>query len=82
MTGNEGQPAMVWRRHDDDCIRSEDSTYWISRAPVPSRGLVYTAAYRPQDLKRDGVHLGCHASGDAAKAACAAHAAGQLEAIA
>lgn len=63
---------IPWRRHDDDCIRSEDSTYWISRARVGG-AMVYTAAYRPQDLKRDGVHLGCHDSGAAAKQACERH---------
>jgi len=74
--------VITWRKHDEHCIRSEDACYWISRADVPGRGMVYTAAWRPQDAKRDGVHLGCHASGDAAKAACERHAAGQREAAA
>ncbi len=79
MTGTERNqpgatgPAISWRRHTDDTIRSVDSTYWISRAPVPNRGMVYTAAFRPQDTKRDGVHLGCHLDAAAAKAACEQH---------
>jgi hypothetical protein len=73
--------VITWRRHDDDCIRSEDACYWISRAPVMGR-MVYTAAWRPQDLKRDGVHLGCHDSGTAAKEACARHAEGSARAVA
>lgn len=74
--GNEGKPGITWRRHDEHCIRSEDSTYWISRAPVPGRGMVYTAAWRPQDAKLDGVHLGCHLDPAEAKAACQTHAEG------
>ena len=76
MTGTDGNPrgpGLTWRRDDADRIRSEDATYWVTRAPVPGRGMVYTAAYRPQDLKRDGVHLGCHDSGAAAKQACERH---------
>ena len=72
---------ITWRRHDEHCIRSEDSAYWISRAPVMGR-TVYTAAYRPQDDRRDGVHLGCHLEAAEAKAACERHAAGQREAAA
>lgn len=63
---------ISWRRHDDDCIRSEDACYWISRAPVMGR-MVYTAAYRPQDVRLDGVHLGCHMDPAEAKAACERH---------
>ena len=81
MTRTDQNPGIVWRRHDEHCIRSEDSTYWISRAPVMGR-MVYTAAWRPQNDRADGLHLGCHPDADRAKAACAAHAAGQLEAIA
>lgn len=72
---------ITWRRHDEHCIRSADACYWISRAPVMGR-MVYTAAWRPQNDRADGLHLGCHPDADRAKAACAAHAAGQLEAIA
>lgn len=72
MSGREGKAGIAWRRHDEHCIRSADACYWISRAPVMGR-MVYTAAWRPQDLKRDGVHLGCHDSGAAAKQACERH---------
>ncbi len=64
---------IPWRRHDDDCIRSEDAAYWISRAPVMDR-MVYTAAYRPQNDRADGLHLGCHMDPAEAKAACERHA--------
>ena len=81
MTGREGKSGIAWRRHDEHCIRSEDACYWISRAPIDGR-YVYTAAWRPQDDRADGLHLGCHPDADRAKAACCAHAAGQREAIA
>lgn len=81
MRTDQNAAAITWRRHDEHCIRSEDACYWISRAPVMGR-MVYTAAWRPQNDRADGLHLGCHPDADRAKAACAAHAAGQLEAIA
>lgn len=65
---------IVWRRDHEDRIRSEDSTYWITRAPV-TRAPVYTAAYRPQDAKVMATHLGCHDDAAAAKQACETHAA-------
>lgn len=83
MTRTDPNPAMVWRRHDDDCIRSEDSTYWVSRARSDRwpGGYVYTAAWRPQDAKRDGEHLGCYGSADEAKSACEAHRDGRGAAV-
>lgn len=82
MNASERSP-LPWRRHDDDCIRSEDSTYWVSRARSDRwpGGYVYTAAWRPQDAKRDGEHLGCYGSADEAKSACEAHRDGRGAAI-
>jgi hypothetical protein len=65
--------VIAWRKVDNDRIRSDDSTYWVTRAPVMGR-MVYTAAWRPQDVKQMGKHLGCHDSGTAAKQACEEHA--------
>lgn len=81
MTSTDPTRAITWRRHDEHCIRSADAAYWISRAPIDGR-YVYTAAWRPQDGRHDGVHLGCHDSGTAAKEACARHAEGSARAVA
>lgn len=65
--------SIRWVKVDADRIRSDCWCYWVTRAPM-ARGMVYTAAWRPQDAKAMGVHLGCHDSGAAAKQACEEHA--------
>lgn len=68
--------SIIWRKVDGDRIRSDCGCYWVVRDPSSrwASGYVYTAAWRPQDAKAMGDHLGCHDSGAAAKAACEEHA--------
>lgn len=68
--------SIRWAKVDSDRIRSDCWCYWVTRAPSSlwASGMVYTAAWRPQDAKQQGEHLGCHDSGAAAKQACEEHA--------
>lgn len=67
---------IAWRRVDDDSIRSEDSAYWVTRAPT-ERGPVYTAAHQEQAGR--ATHLGCYDEAAAAKNACEQHAQGETQ---
>lgn len=62
-----------WRKVDDDRIRSDCWCYWVVRDRVMGVE-VFTAMYRPQDVRLDGQRLGEYRSGADAKAACNAHA--------
>lgn len=74
--------TIAWRKVDADRIRSACWCYWVTRAPSDrwASGWVYTAAWRSQDGKSIGEHLGCHDSGAAAKQACEEHATRSAEA--
>lgn len=74
--------SIRWAKVDSDRIRSDCWCYWVTRAPSDrwSGGYVYTAAWRPQEPKALGEHLGCHDSGAAAKQACEEHQARRVAA--
>ncbi len=64
---------ITWRKVDDDRIRSTCWCYWVLRDRVMGAE-IFTALYRPQDVRQNGARLGEYRSGAEAKAACSDHA--------